>query len=87
MTIERIRDAWTFVGLSESDFGQCLEDERAKQSVHEDAALAGKLDLLGTPSVFVNERLVLTGGNLEMLEEILVEERDQLFSRHGHGVK
>lgn len=83
LTIDNIREAWKLAGLLESEFVQCFEDVGAKQSVREDVALARRLDLRGTPSVFVNERLVLTGGNLDMLADLIFEERNHLFSKLG----
>ena len=61
------------VGLDKSRFDADLADARARAKVEADVALGKKLKIKGTPSVFLNNKMVSTRG-MSMLDQLVEHE-------------
>jgi len=64
-------------------FKQCMSSDKAKNSIKEDIDVAGRLNLTGTPSIYINGRKV-EGGFIEFLAERLLMREKQKLMQPGH---
>ncbi|MDO8461795.1 MAG: thioredoxin domain-containing protein [Deltaproteobacteria bacterium] len=62
------------VGLEEESFSRCLASDEANQVIQEDIALGTKLMVHGTPSLFVNGRLLPDWTNPDKLQAVVEAE-------------
>lgn len=61
------------LGLDQGQFDSCLDEEKYKQAVDDDLALATKVEATGTPSFFINGKS-LVGAQPFAAFEIMIEE-------------
>jgi protein-disulfide isomerase len=69
------------VGLSSQQLERCLATEKFRKKVEAETALAASLGVRGTPTFFVNRRLMVGAQPFEAFQAIIEEELK------GHGVK
>lgn len=63
-------------GVSRAPFERCLASERARARVTEDQRLAERFGARGTPTFFVNGRVLVGAQPLERFVEAVERERD-----------
>jgi protein-disulfide isomerase len=62
------------IGLKQADFDACLDSGRQAQAIQKDQQEGARYGVRGTPSLFVNGRVVVGGANPEALASLIDEE-------------
>jgi len=57
------------IGLNQTDFSQCISSEKSRAQVERDAAEAQRLGISGTPTFFVNDRVVRGASTFAALKQ------------------
>ncbi len=60
----------TSVGLSDADIKRCLSDKSIVEKIQNDVELGRKLEISGTPTIFVNGRAFIGSSNEKLREEV-----------------
>ncbi|MEZ4813654.1 MAG: thioredoxin domain-containing protein [Bdellovibrionota bacterium] len=71
---ESIEAEATSLGLSKSDYADCVESSEVHQEIKEEIDLGKSLGIEGTPSLFINGKFLRSGTNPAVLKEIIREE-------------
>lgn len=58
MTIADLKDYAAKIGLKTAQFNQCLDSQKYKTNIERDAKLGGELGVSGTPTFFLNGRVI-----------------------------
>ncbi len=73
-------------GLDVARFGAALDDHRHRAAVDADSALAGEVGASGTPTFFVNGRMIRGAQPYEVFEEVVRSELAAAESLVGRGL-
>ncbi|MFI4914501.1 MAG: DsbA family protein, partial [Steroidobacterales bacterium] len=71
------------LGLDTGQFASCLSDAKTSQTVATDARAANALGVSGTPSFFINGRLIDGNVPQEQFEALIGEELQRAPNRRG----
>jgi len=71
------------LGLQQDQFEQCMVSKRPIQRIKQDQDDAIRLGINGTPTLFVNGRLVLGGASYREIRQIIAEEMQAAAAAHG----
>jgi len=75
------------LGLKAANFKRCLTTEKYREKVEGETAVAASLGARGTPTFFVNGRLMVGAQPLEVFQAIIEEELGKSTSKTNRGVK
>jgi protein-disulfide isomerase len=69
LSVDELNRIAATVGLNQTDFSQCLSSEKSKAEVEQDVAEAERLGVSGTPTFFVNGRVLKGAASFPALQK------------------
>ena len=85
LSVDELGRAAAAVGLNQTDFNRCLSSKESKAEVEQDAAEAERLGVSGTPTFFINGKIVKGAASFAALKLRIDQEMDQRMISNNHA--